>query len=216
MPVTDYFLLWKVTVPSAWLAAILGFFFAWLAVRVKFGKQMADLFGDALFTLVIVWKLSVIITDFETVRRSPMAILYFNGGLYGFLAGLVIAALFLIFNRSPKPVGITRGLLLGVVCAQSGYQVMMALLNNGSLFAKAVTLGVFVTVSILSFKYADHEQLPVFYAVGLFVAAHAFVAAIQPIGFTGIPFASTVVASVLLIILDRHQTKRWGIDGGIV
>ncbi len=215
MPVTDYFLLWKVTVPSSWIAAVVGFILAWLAVKVKFGKPVADLFIDALFTTIIVWKLSVIVTDFETVRRAPMAILYFNGGTFGFLAGLVVAALVFFLSRKPKPPMMGRGLLLGIVSAQAGYQVMMAFLNESTFLIKGITIVLFGILAVLAFVHAQNERIPIFYGAGLFVAAHAFVGALQPIGFTGIPFTATVIACILTVLISRRFTQDKETDGGI-
>lgn len=215
MPVTDYFLLWKVTVPSSWIAAIIGFVLAWLAVKTKFGKPVADIVVDALFTTIIVWKLSVIVTDFETVRRAPMAILYFNGGIFGFLAGILIAALFILFSRKPNPPNVSQGLMLGIISAQAGYQVMMALLNDGTLVTKVITIVLFAAIAALAFIHAGNESVPVIYTAGLFVAAHAFIAALQPAGFTGIPIAATVVASILVVIITWSFTQVKVTDGGI-
>lgn len=215
MPVTDYFLLWKVTVPSSWIAAIIGFILAWLAVKMKYGKPVADIVVDAIFTTIIVWKLSVILTDFETVRRAPMAILYFNGGMFGFLAGILIAALFILFSRKPKPPKVSQGLLLGIISAQAGYQVMMGLLNDGTLVTKVITIVLFAVIAALAFIHAEDESVPVIYTAGLFVAAHAFIAALQPAGFTGIPIAATVVSSILVVIIAWRFTQVKVTDGGI-
>ncbi|MBD7909694.1 hypothetical protein [Sporosarcina gallistercoris] len=215
MAVTDYYLLWKVTVPSSWIAVVGGFILAWLAVRMKFGKSVADTVADALFTTIIVWKLSVIVTDFETVRRAPLALLYFNGGRFGFLGGILVAALFIRFSRKPKPLSVSRGFLLGIICAQAGYQVVMAILNEGTLMSKGMTIVLFAGVAVLAFLRIEDESVPVMYGAGLFVAFHAFIAALQPVGFTGIPFAATVVASVLVVIISSHFTQDKETDGGI-
>lgn len=216
MPVTDYFLLWKGTLPSTWIAALIGFLIAWLAVRKKFGKQVADMWGDALFTIIIVWKLSVIVTDFETVRRAPTAILYFNGGMLGFISGIAVAALVLYFSRKPMPHLLKQGLFLGIVFAQAGYQISMAVLNDGSLAAKGITIILFTLLALLVYRYSGHEELPFTYAIGIFIAAHAFVAAVQPVGFEGIPFPATVAACVLVISIKNRIEKRTELDGGIV
>lgn len=201
MPLTEYFLLWKVTVPSTWIAAILGFLLAWVAVRMKFGKLVAEIVGDVFFTIIIIWKLSVVVTDFQVVLKSPASILYFNGGLFGFIAGIVIAVVLLVRSRKPKPVGLTRGLFLALVSVQSGYQIMMAVLNNGTLASKVMTIVLFAALLVLAYVYAANVALPVVYGVGLLIAVHAFIAALQPVGFQGIPFIATVVTGVLLVIV---------------
>lgn len=207
MPVTEYFLLWKVTVPSSWIAVIAGFLLAWLAVRVKFGKLVADVVGDAFFTIIIVWKLSVIMTDFQVVIQSPASILYFNGGLFGFLAGIVVAALLFVVSRKPKPIEMTHGFLLAVIGAQSGYQLTMAMLNTSSLVVKMTTIMLFAALLLVAYLYVANETVPVLHGAGLMIAAHAFIAALQPVGFTGIPFAATVVAGVLVMIVHVFVEK---------
>ncbi|GEM_PF-5757189 len=119
MPVTEYYLLWKVTVPSSWLAAVFGLLAGWLAVRRLFGKRAAELIGDTVFTVLIVWKLSVIITDFPVIWRSPAAILYFNGGAPGFIAGICLAGLLAVRSVKSAPVPVSRVFLLAAgLCAR--------------------------------------------------------------------------------------------------
>lgn len=208
MPLTDYFLLWKVTVPSTWIATLVGFLLAWGAVRVKFGKRLSDELGDVFFTILTVWKLSVIVTDFQVVLKSPASILYFNGGKTGFIVGIVLAAVMLVLSRKPKPIELTRGLLLAFVVAQSGYQLMMALLNTGSLFSKVVTVVLFAFLFVIAYFYVRNSALPVEYGVGFMVAAHAFIAALQPAGFKGIPFTATVVAGISLLLVHVFIENR--------
>ncbi|GKV67548.1 hypothetical protein NCCP2716_00460 [Sporosarcina sp. NCCP-2716] len=202
MPVTEYYVLWKVTVPSTWMAAVLGLIAGWLAVRRQFGKRSAELIGDAFFTVLIVWKLSVIVTDFPVVWRSPAAILYFNGGAPGFIAGMCVAGLLAVRSEKRLPVSFSRVILLAAACAQGVYQIMMALLNAGPAYAKVLTAVLFGTLVIAAFRYAGRHEMPVRSGALLLIAVHAFTAAVQPSGFAGIPFAATVAAGALIILTD--------------
>ena len=92
MPVTSFFTIGSLSVPSSWIALMAAFVVAYSAVRFRYGKKHAEIIGDAFFYLVIVWKLSVVLTDFDSVLRSPLAIVYFHGGVVGFYLGLLFIA----------------------------------------------------------------------------------------------------------------------------
>ncbi|WJY26075.1 hypothetical protein [Sporosarcina trichiuri] len=213
MPVTEYYLLWKVTVPSSWVAAVFGLAAGWLMVRRRFGKQAADMVGDAIFTVLLTWKLSVIVTDFGVVRQSPTAILYFNGGTIGFLAGIVLAALLFLLSKKPVPVSAGRAFLLLTAVAQAGYQILMALLNRGTLYAEAVTILLFGILMLLTVRYAGDTRVTVFQGALLLTAAHGFIAALQPAGFAGIPFAASAAVSAFIVLIDHLIRQRTA--GGI-
>ena len=88
MAVTKMFIIGSLTVPSTWIALITAFVVAYSAVRIRIGKYTADILLDAVFYFIIVWKLSVIFTNFNTVIKSPLSIIYFDGGILGFYLGL--------------------------------------------------------------------------------------------------------------------------------
>lgn len=207
MPVTEYYVLWKVTVPSSWLAAVFGLFAGWLAVRQQFGKRAAELIGDAVFTVLVVWKLSVIVTDFPVVWRSPAAILYFNGGTPGFIAGICLAGMLAMRPVNRLSVPLSRVILLAAACAQGGYQIAMVLLNTGPAAAKVVTVVLFGVVGIAAFHYAGRKELPVRSGALLLMAVHGFAAALQPAGYAGIPFAATMAAGAFIILTDVRLRK---------
>ena len=79
MSVTDYFQIGNLSVPSSWIAFIVAAIFAYGAVRARFGKRHAEVMADTFFIVVIVWKLSVLLTDFGSVLRSPLAVIYRDG-----------------------------------------------------------------------------------------------------------------------------------------
>lgn len=94
MAVTHFFQIGHLSVPSSWIAFIVGVVLAYVAVRVRFGKLHSERVADAFFTLVLVWKLSVVVTDFGSILRSPLALIYFDGGTVGFFLGLLFSVLY--------------------------------------------------------------------------------------------------------------------------
>src|SRR5690606_30671030 len=157
MTVTKLFLIGNFTAPSTWVALIIAFILTYIAIRLKFGKQPADRFGDAIFYLIIIWKLSVIITDFKIVMNAPFAIVYFNGGLIGFILGLAYIAFrtWLDWKKGRIDKNILVVLFIGAVTVQAVFQVMMVLLNEGSLFARVGTAVIFLGLLVFIWKNID-------------------------------------------------------------
>ena len=89
MAVTKLFIIGNTTVPSSWVALVLAFALTYLVIRLRYGKRISGVLVDSMFYFVLVWKLSVILTDFKNVIKSPLSIIYFNGGRIGLYLGLL-------------------------------------------------------------------------------------------------------------------------------
>ncbi|WP_203245975.1 hypothetical protein [Sporosarcina beigongshangi] len=203
MPVTDYFTIVNTSVPSSWIALIVAFVVAYSAIRIRYGKKYAEILSDAFFYLIIVWKLSVLLTDFSSVIRSPLSLIYFDGGVVGFYLGLVFVAGKILWDSKKKRLtakGI-QALLTGAVVVQAVYQVMMVLLNDGELVVQVVTVVAFVLFVIVYWMKGD-GSLPF---IGLFVAVHVFVAVWQPAGLLDTPFITTLLIGLFFMVLDRRN-----------
>lgn len=96
LPVTEWFIIKSLTVPSSWVAVLLALILTGIVVWRVFGKETEDWYSDAAILFLLVWKLSVVVTDFDMILDSPLSILYFNGGETGLYLG-VIAALGRLF-----------------------------------------------------------------------------------------------------------------------
>lgn len=210
MDVTNYFLIGKVTIPSSWIAVLVGFFFAYFAIRFKYKKQIAEIVLDGFFYFILTWKFSVIFTQFTTVIKAPITILYFNGGKTGIILGLAIA--FLHVYRAAKKANIEAAervaIFISVVIALTGYQVMMALLNSGSLLAKGITIVSFLLFAMFTWLTAHKNmEAPKQLAI-LLLAVHFFVAAFQPNGVMHISIVATILISSLFVIwMSKLQTQ---------
>lgn len=182
MTVTKWFSIGNLTAPSTWIALIIAFVLSYIAVRLKFGKQSANRFGDAIFYLIIIWKFSVIITDFKIVIKAPFALLYFNGGIFGFILGLAFVAFrtWLDWRKKRIDKDMLVSLFIGAVSVQAVFQVMMVLLNEGSLFARVGTAAIFLGILFFIWKNVELSGSHIVQLSLLFMSAHVFVAAIQP------------------------------------
>ncbi|MHA6258412.1 hypothetical protein ACXYMX_00740 [Sporosarcina sp. CAU 1771] len=216
MPVTNLFSIYTLTLPSTWLALIIAFVVAYVVIRIRFGKYPAEILSDALFYFIIVWKFSVILTDFKTVIHSPLSILYFHGGLIGFYLGLFAAGLRIVMEIRKKEFGFHQltALFVGVIAIQSIYQVMMVVLNEGGLVAQIVTVLGFAAFAL--FVWVVIEKSPVWpvQLTVLFIGVHVFVAAFQEQGLTGTPVIATLIMSIFFgITLYQKRISEYEAEG---
>ena len=96
---TEWFSIRTLTLPATAVALLVAFFIVWIVLQVQFQKKWAGVYGDAVFTFILVWKFSVIVTDFKAVIAQPFALLYFNGGTIGVFLGVMAVSLQLWWNR---------------------------------------------------------------------------------------------------------------------
>ncbi|MGN7387090.1 hypothetical protein [Sporosarcina sp. SAFN-015] len=211
MTVTKLFYIVNLTVPSTWIALIIAFLLSYIAIRLKFGKQIANRFGDAIFYLIIIWKLSVIITDFKIVIQAPLSIVYFNGGIVGFILGLAYVAFrtWLDWKKGRVDKDVLAALFIGAVSVQAIFQVMMVLLNEGSLLARVGTAVVFLGYLFFVWKNVEVSRSHIVYLSLLFMAAHVFVAVIQPKGLMNPPLLVTFLLGLFFIVIfvDKRTSE---------
>ncbi|EMR07976.1 hypothetical protein C772_00305 [Bhargavaea cecembensis DSE10] len=196
MQVTEAITIFKLSVPSSHLSALAALIAAYILLRVRFGSRQAGIYGDAAFYFVLVWKGSYVLTDFGNFMKAPLSLLYYNGGLTGALAGL-LAALFFIWKKGAAG---SPAVLMAAVTVQSVYQIMMALLNNNGPVAETVTVVLFGILLLLAVLRSDGTILRQRQLTVLFLAVHLMAATVQPDGFSGLSFVSTVIFVVYQFI----------------
>ena len=189
MQVTEAITIFKLSVPSSQISALVALVIAYILLRAKFGSRLAGLYGDAAFYFVVIWKGSYILTDFGSFMKAPLSLLYYNGGLTGALAGL-LAALFFLWRKGAAG---TPDALMAAVAVQSVYQIMMAFLNGNGPVAESVTVALFGTLLVVTVFCAGRSILWQQQLAMLFLTVHLIAAVVQPDGFSGLPFISTVI-----------------------
>ncbi|MBB4824497.1 hypothetical protein HNO89_001719 [Sporosarcina luteola] len=212
MNVTTYYLIGNFTISSSWIAIIMAFGVAYSLVRIFFNAQLANRWADQFFTILIIWKLSVLVTHAPMILHAPMTIIYFNGGLFGFCLGIayVYGKLWVNHWRGTVSKEQLDSILYGVVFMQSIYQVVMAALNEGQLYARLATILLCLAMLLLAVwrvtkKTALGNQEPL-----LFAAVHLFVASFQPDGlWNGALFSTWFIVSLwMLLDYRREHSKR--------
>ncbi|PIC56172.1 hypothetical protein CSV80_12540 [Sporosarcina sp. P12(2017)] len=204
MRVTQYYPIGSITMPSSWIAFIVGFIVTYLFIRLYFGKVHGARIGDLFFNVVIIWKLSVILTDFSMVIKNPLSILYFHGGTFGWILGLVVAGLWMlrqVYKEKWKRID-KWSLLLALICWQAVYQIAMALLNEGSLIVKSATIVLFVAIFVLSWWSERKKVNTVSELASVLIAVHFLVSAIQG-NLLNTAFITTIFIGLFLWRIER-------------
>lgn len=89
------------TFPSTWGAIILSFILTFLFLYF-WNRKASDWYSNSVFYFLVIWKLSVIVVDFQNVIEHPITILYFNGGRWGYWLGLLSVLLYIFVKRADR------------------------------------------------------------------------------------------------------------------
>lgn len=215
LPVTEWFIVKSLTVPSSWVAVLLALILTGIVVWRVFGKETEDWYSDAAILFLLVWKLSVVVTDFDMILDSPLSILYFNGGETGLYLGVIAALgrLFWQLRRKGWPERELVAMLIAMVMVQSLYQLFMVLLNEAEMWQKILTVLVFVGLTMLTWQKAKLSSVWRIQLTILFLAGHLFVSILQPRGFVQTPLFVTglfVLCSVAIYVVTHKQQEQMG------
>ncbi|TQR20256.1 hypothetical protein [Psychrobacillus vulpis] len=194
LQVTEWYIVGSMTLSSAWVAVLAAFFLTWIVLWKLYDKQMREILVDVAFTFIIVWKLSVILTDFSMVIKFPLSILYFNGGKTGVILGTLFASfkLYVSLKKRNFLLQDIQAVLVGYISIQTSYQILQVLLNEGLWWQEAITTISFsIYVVFVSFCLPKMEKVNQFISIA-FVFMHIIVAVLQPNGFFQTPLFVTV------------------------
>lgn len=192
MKTTDWFVVVTLTMPSTWVAVIGALLVTSLTLLVQFNKQTASHFLDAAVAFILLWKFSVIVTDFSAVIQEPFSLLYFNGGYVGMVLGSFGAFIVLVRNKLTVP-----SIQVMVIYVVSYYLFFMVVLNSNPLIIEGVTLSTLLIVLVLLWRKAAVSFVP----IGLLF----FIAYFQPLGVFQ---TYTVWLFCVLLVLYRYQVYR--------
>lgn len=209
MQVTEWYIIRSMTLPSSWVSVIIALIVTWFILWKFYGRAVEDWFSDTAIVFIVVWKLSVILTDFKMVIEFPLSILYFNGGKIGVFLGLFAALtkLYLLLRKRGFKEQDLKALLFGFISMQVIYQFLMVFLNDGLMWQKAITIiffGLFVIFASLRIL-RDEKAIQQISIVLLFV--HIIVAMLQPNGLFQTPlFVTLSVAFFISLLLFQRKS----------
>ncbi|MCZ8536608.1 hypothetical protein M9R32_05355 [Paenisporosarcina quisquiliarum] len=210
MPVTEWFIIKSLTLPSSWVAVILALIITGIVLWIKFGKDTEDWYSDAAILFILVWKFSVLITDFEMILEFPLAILYFNGGKTGLFLGLLSALGRLLWQLKSKgwPEIDFVALIIAFVLLQSLYQFLMVSMNEAEFWQKLMTIAIFSGMTILTWMKVFTSNVWRLQLLVLLLLAHILAAIIQPEGLFQSPLLITVLFLICGITVYVFLNKR--------
>lgn len=205
---TEWYSIRALTLPATAVALLITFFIVWLILRVQFSKKWSEVYADAIFTFLIVWKLSLLVTDFKVVVNNPMSLLYFNGGTIGVYLGVIVVSL-QIWRKRHNLQFEKQDIIpcsWAIILTQSIYQMIVVLLNDNTTSSEIITLVVLsVLTIIILWKLAAMKQALLLYTVGYLI-----VALFQTLGI----WQTTVGVSVVLLCLGLAiQYERINVGG---
>lgn len=209
MPITQWFIIKSLTIPSAWLALLIAFVVTWLIVWKRYGKEAENLYSDAILLFIVVWKLSIIVTDFEMVVDSPLSILYFNGGSTGIYLGLAAALIRGAFalRKNGFSVKESEMALFSIVLIQCIYQIMMIFLNDGTSWQGMLTFLIFSVMVFAVFSFISKGALWRVQLATIMLLVMLLAGSFQPEGMIQTPIIATVVSILAILPVLLLQMK---------
>ncbi|WP_061810145.1 hypothetical protein [Rossellomorea vietnamensis] len=91
----------SLTFPSTWGAIIASFILTFLFLYF-WNRKASDWYSNGVFYFLVIWKLSVIVVDFQNVIEHPITILYFHGGKLGYWIGLLTVLSYIFVKRADR------------------------------------------------------------------------------------------------------------------
>lgn len=167
MQITDIYKIGNMSIPSTWVAALVAILLTVIVLRVQFPKEIASLYSDLALTFILVWKFSVILTDFALVVRHPLTILYFNGGKLGVALGAV--AVVVQAWRKREKWSFEAG-AWAIALTQAGFQISMVLTNDNTRSAELVTFALMMIALLWVLRTASKASMKSFASIQLLVA----------------------------------------------
>jgi len=205
---TDWYSIRALTLPATAIALLVTFFMVWLILRLQFSKKWSEAYSDAVFTFILVWKFSLLITDFKAVVAQPISLLYFNGGTIGVYLGVIVASL-QIWRKRQKRLLQAQSMIAyswAIILTQSIYQWLVVLFNDNSTMSEVTTLTVLSILTIfILWKLPTVKQGLLLYTAGLMIVAF-----FQPLGIWQTAVGISLLLLCLGIALEHERIKEGG------
>ncbi|WP_291760940.1 hypothetical protein [Lysinibacillus sp. UBA5990] len=207
---TNWYSIRALTLPATAIALLITFFIVWLILRLQFSKKWSEAYSDAAFTFILVWKFSLLVTDFKSVVAQPISLLYFNGGTVGVFLGAIAASLQVWRKRHKLSLQGHHIIAYSwaIILTQSIYQWLVVLFNDNSTTSEVITLMVLsvLTVFILWKMQGGVKRGLILYTAGLIIVAAFF----QPLGIGQTAVGMSLLLLCLGIVLEQEEQIKVG------
>jgi hypothetical protein len=159
----EWYRIFSLTIPSTWIAFILAAVITGIIIYFKFNKETSNQFGDLVFIFILVWKLSILLTDFSISIKHPWMILYFSGGRTGVYIGVIWVILSLLYRQIQHRSLPSHGALaFAFISFYSSFAVLVVLLNQASILdiVLALIAAILMVLFIMKYRETIHMVLP--------------------------------------------------------
>lgn len=205
---TNWYSIRALTLPATAIALLITFFIVWLILRLQFSKKWSEAYSDAAFTFILVWKFSLLVTDFKSVVAQPISLLYFNGGTVGVFLGVIAASLQVWRKR--RQLSLQGHHIMAyrwaIILTQSIYQWLVVLFNDNSTTSEVTTLMVLSVLTIyILWKMQGVKRGLILYTAGVIIVAF-----FQPLGIEQTAVGMSLLLLCLGIVLEQGDRIKVG------
>lgn len=148
----SYVPIFHLTVPAVWVSVLVAAALTSFLLRIALKEKMGDWFWNAVTLYILTWKLSYIPFNFENFLNMPLSILYFNGGLYGHLLGVVLVIAYLAIALKKHPSTAKQAVFSWLLFFLS-YQTLLQIFEKN--FLEAIFHSLLLVVSVLAIRYLE-------------------------------------------------------------
>ncbi|MCH4827298.1 hypothetical protein [Planococcus halocryophilus] len=146
----SYVPIFHLTIPAIWVSVLIAAALTNFLLRFALKEKPGDWLWNAVSLYILIWKLSYILFNFENFLEMPLSILYFNGGLYGHLLGIVLVIVYLTVTLIKQPKLANQPVFAWLLFFVS-YQAVLQIFENNVL--EAIFHSLLLIVSILAIRY---------------------------------------------------------------
>ncbi|MBO1911831.1 hypothetical protein J4G37_44465, partial [Microvirga sp. 3-52] len=145
----------------------------------------------------------------ENVIKSPLSIIYFNGGQIGLYLGIIagMVAILIELKKNGMHTIEKQALFLGFITIQSIFQLAMVFLNEGAKSAEIVTIIMFTLVAVFIWMSINKMDNAIIQLTLLFAASHFFTTLFQPSSYMSNSLFITILATVFIVIFLGQNEK---------
>lgn len=115
-------------VQAEWIALTGSVFLSALFFKL-YDKNSLDWLINAFLVLVLIWKASFLIVEWDMEKKSLYSLLYYNGGTAGYILGALGSSIYLFFSKAPK-LKVQHSFILYLVLI-SAYQAILIAITFG-------------------------------------------------------------------------------------
>ena len=112
---TNWYSIRALTLPATAIALLITFFIVWLILRLQFSKKWSEAYSDAAFTFILVWKFSLLVTDFKSVVAQPISLHIMAYSWAIILTQSIYQWLVVLFNDNSTTSEVTTLMVLSVL-----------------------------------------------------------------------------------------------------